>query len=94
MAWAPPSSAAETGQRQELYARCQREGVGISVMKPFCGGQLLDAQQSPFGAALTPYQCLQYALDKPGVMTVLPGIADRQQLRQVRQQLRQSLGGS
>lgn len=52
-------------------------------MKPFCGGQLLDAQQSPFGAALTPYQCLQYALDKPGVMTVLPGIADRQQLRQV-----------
>ena len=83
MAWAPPSSAAETGQRQELYARCQREGVGISVMKPFCGGQLLDAQQSPFGAALTPYQCLQYALDKPGVMTVLPGIADRQQLRQV-----------
>ena len=52
-------------------------------MKPFCGGQLLDAQQSPFGAALTPYQCLQYALDKPDVMTVLPGIADRQQLRQV-----------
>lgn len=83
MAWAPPSSAAETGQRQELYARCQREGVGISVMKPFCGGQLLDAQQSPFGAALTPYQCLQYALDKPGVMTVLPGSADQQQLRQV-----------
>ena len=53
------------------------------MMKPFCGGQLLDAQQSPFGAALTPYQCLQYALDKPGVMTVLPGSADRQQLRQV-----------
>lgn len=73
----------ETGQRQELYARCQREGVGISVMKPFSGGQLLDARQSPFGTALTPYQCLQYALDKPGVMTVLPGVADRQQLRQV-----------
>ncbi len=60
-------------ERAQLYARCQREGVGISVMKPYCGGQLLDAAQSPFKAALTPVQCLQYALDKPGVVTVLPG---------------------
>lgn len=28
---------------------------------------------SPFGRALTRYQCMQYALDKPGVLTVLPG---------------------
>ena len=42
-------------------------------MKPFSGGQLLDASVSPFGKALTPYQCIRYALDKPGVMTVLPG---------------------
>ena len=46
-------------ERQQLYARCQREGVGISVMKPFCGGQLLDAAQSPFKAALTHSQCIQ-----------------------------------
>ena len=57
-------------ERQALYRRCQKEGVGISVMKPFCGGQLLDAAQSPFGAALTQYQCLQYALDKPGYGSV------------------------
>ena len=37
-------SAAE---RHELYCRCQREGVGITVMKPFSGGQLLDAAKSP-----------------------------------------------
>jgi len=60
-------------ERSQLYARCQREGVAISVMKPYCGGQLLDAAQSPFKAALTPVQCLQYALDQPGVVTVLPG---------------------
>ncbi len=61
------------GERAAVYRRCEAEGVGISVMKPFSGGQLLDAARSPFGRALTPYQCIRYALDKPGVLTVLPG---------------------
>ncbi|MBQ8953327.1 MAG: aldo/keto reductase, partial [Clostridia bacterium] len=60
-------------ERADVYRRCQREGVGISVMKPFSGGQLLKADQSPFGVALTPHQCIRYALDRPGVLTVLPG---------------------
>lgn len=63
-------------ERLALYCRCEAEGVGISVMKPFSGGQLLDAKTSPFGQALTRYQCIQYALDKPAVLTVLPGIHD------------------
>ena len=57
------------GERQALYRRCEAEGVGIAVMKPFNAGQLLDAKQSPFKTALTPAQCIQYALDKPGVLT-------------------------
>lgn len=61
-------------QRMNLYRRCEAEGIGISVMKPFCGGQLLDEKTSPFAKALTKYQCIQYALDKPGVLTVVPGI--------------------
>lgn len=60
-------------ERAEVYKRCERLGIGISVMKPFSGGQLLNAKTSPFGKALTPYQCIKYALDKPGVLTVLPG---------------------
>ncbi|MBQ9438731.1 MAG: aldo/keto reductase, partial [Lachnospiraceae bacterium] len=60
-------------ERAEIYKRCEAEGVGISVMKPFSGGQLLDAAVSPFGRALTLYQCIRYSLDKPGVLTVLPG---------------------
>ena len=60
-------------ERAEVYRRCETEGVGISVMKPFSGGQLLDAKVSPFGAALTQYQCIKYALDRPGILTVLPG---------------------
>ena len=73
----------ENAERYALYARCQREGVGITVMKPFCGGQLLDAAQSPFGTALSRYQCIQYALDKPGVLTVLPGYDSERELREV-----------
>ena len=60
-------------ERAEIYKRCEKEGIGISCMKPFSGGQLLDASVSPFGAALSEYQCLKYALDKPGVLTTLPG---------------------
>lgn len=60
--------------RASLYREFETAGVGISVMKPFAGGQLLDGAASPFGAALTRIQCLQYALDKPGVLTVLPGV--------------------
>lgn len=67
-------------ERQRMYMRCEVEGVGISVMKPFNAGQLLDARSSPFGAALTTSQCVQYALDKPGVLTVLGGPANAEEL--------------
>ena len=70
-------------ERQSLYRRCEAEGVGISVMKAFSGGQLLDAKTSPFGRALTEYQCIQYALDKPGVLTVLPGVRNREDLKRI-----------
>ena len=62
-------------ERSAIYRRCEAEGIGISVMKPFSGGQLLDAAISPFGKALTQYQCIQYALDRPEVLTVLPGMS-------------------
>lgn len=70
-------------ERQSLYRRCEAEGVGISVMKAFSGGQLLGARTSPFGRALTEYQCIQYALDKPGVLTVLPGVRGREDLKRI-----------
>ena len=70
-------------ERMDLYRRCEAEGVGISVMKVFSGGQLLDAGTSPFGQALTEYQCIQYALDKPGVLSVLPGIRNKADLQRI-----------
>jgi len=70
-------------ERAAIYRRCEAEGIGISVMKPFSGGQLLDAAISPFGKALTKYQCIQYALDRPGVLTVLPGFSSVQQVEEL-----------
>lgn len=73
----------ETDERMALYRRCEAQGVGISVMKAFGGGQLLNGAISPIGHALTEYQCLQYALDKPGVITVLPGVRNRKDLQRI-----------
>lgn len=70
-------------ERQKLYRRCEKEGVGISVMKPFNAGQLLDAKKSPFHQALTTAQCIQYALDKPGVLTVLGGPRNKLELKEI-----------
>jgi len=71
----------EVAERAALYRECKRIGVGISVMKPFAGGQLLDAKSSLFKHALTHAQCFQYALDRPAVLTVLPGVRNMQDLQ-------------
>jgi len=67
--------------RQRLYETCQRLGVGITVMKCFGGGDLLDAKLSPAGAALTVNQCIHYALTRPGVAVVLAGAHSIDQLK-------------
>ncbi len=67
-------------ERRSLFQRCQKEGIGISVMKPFFAGQLLSADQSPFGTALSHCQCLQYALDRPGVLVAVPGVQTMEHL--------------
>ncbi len=67
-------------ERFSLFERCQKDGIGISVMKPFFAGQLLRADQSPFGIALSHSQCLQYAIDRPGVLTVVPGVQTMEHL--------------
>ncbi|MDE6598267.1 MAG: aldo/keto reductase [Clostridia bacterium] len=61
-------------ERAALFRRCEAEGVGISVMKPFHGGQLLSEKTSPFKKELTKNQCIQYCLDRPAVLAVVPGV--------------------
>lgn len=59
--------------REALYELCSRQGVGITVMKAFGGGDLLDEKLSPAGKALSVCQCIHYALTRPAVATVLTG---------------------
>ena len=67
-------------ERAELFRRCESMGVGISVMKPFHGGKMLSEKTSPFKTAMTRYQCIQYSLDRPGVLAVVPGIRNLEDL--------------
>ena len=63
-------------ERAELYALAEETGTGITVMKGYMGGRLFDASQSPFGVALTPIQCLHYALTRPAVASVMVGFGE------------------
>ena len=84
--WAPKNYAAPLlnmdPERQELYETCQRLEVGITVMKAFGGGDLLSDSLSPAGKALTAFQCLQYALDRPGVGCVMSGARSLEDLKE------------
>lgn len=62
-------------ERAELYAQAERTNTGITVMKSYAGGRLFDAKTSPFGVALTPVQCLHYALTRPGVASDMVGFS-------------------
>ncbi len=67
-------------ERAALYRLCEEKNVGITVMKGFFGGRLFDAQRSPFGTALTPVQCISYALTRPGVCSILCGFDTKEQV--------------
>ena len=60
-------------ERKALYELCEREGVAIDVMKAFGGGDMLNAKLSPFGAAFNEYQCIDYCLTRPAVVSVMAG---------------------
>ena len=68
-------------EREELYRVCEENGVGITVMKGYAGGRLFDAHTSPFGVALTPVQCLHYALTRPAVASVMVGYNTSEHVR-------------
>ncbi|MGI6217258.1 MAG: aldo/keto reductase [Coriobacteriales bacterium] len=71
--------ASSNPERTELYQMCEERGIGITVMKGFAGGILLDAKKSPFGVAMTPVQCISYALDQPAVSSMMVGVKTMQQ---------------
>lgn len=67
--------------RERLYATCEARGVGLTVMKGYAGGRLLSAEASPFGVALTPVQCIHYALTRPAVASIMVGAESVEHVR-------------
>jgi hypothetical protein len=67
-------------ERMELYRECEKRGIGVTAMKPYGGGQLLNAKTSPLRRGMTIPQCIQYALDRPAVLSCLPGVRSRADL--------------
>lgn len=61
-------------KREEIYALCEKNGTALTVMKGFAGGNLLFDETSPFGVALTPVQCIHYALNQKGVSSIFVGV--------------------
>jgi predicted aldo/keto reductase-like oxidoreductase len=49
-------------------------------MKGYAAGVLFSEQESPFGKALTPVQCLHYALTRPAVASVMVGVSSQEQI--------------
>ena len=54
----------------------------MTVMKGYAGGRLLEATHSPFGVALTPVQCIHYALTRPSVSSIMVGFDTPDHVRQ------------
>lgn len=67
-------------RRAELYQLCEENGTPITVMKGYASGRLFDENDSPFGVALTPVQCIHYALDQKGVASIFVGINNTKEL--------------
>lgn len=68
--------------RKELYEACEKLGVGITVMKAFGGGDLLNSKYSPAKVSLTPVQCLHYALTRPAVASIMSGARNIDELKE------------
>ena len=67
-------------ERRQLYQEAEKRGAAITVMKAYGGGRLLNAGSSPFGRAMSVPQCIQYALDRPAVVSCLPGVRNMKDL--------------
>lgn len=68
--------------RERMYRECEKSGVGLTAMKPYGGGILLDDRTSPFGKAMSIYQCLQYALDRPAMLSCFLGVSSLEEMKE------------
>lgn len=67
-------------KRANFYQICEEKNIAITVMKGFFSGLLFKDETSPFGVALSPIQCIDYALSQKGVASILVGCENVEQM--------------
>lgn len=67
-------------KRAELYKLCEKEEIGITVMKTLGAGKLISKEHTPFKKPLTVQQCIHYALTRPAVSSVMLGCQTRSEV--------------
>ena len=85
-------AGARVTTRGGLYATCAQAGIGLIAMKPYAGGLLLsegpmmpflekkEGLRHPGGMVLSPAQCINYVLSRPGMSTALVGCRSTDQI--------------
>lgn len=73
--------------RNNLYKYCQQQNISIAAMKIFGGGRLLSKDHSPFKNEMTPVQCINYVLTRPGVMSAMVGCQSSKEVEECIQYL-------
>lgn len=76
----PEECSGNVFERKLLAEKCAYMGVTIMAMRVFQGGSLLKEETSPYAAALTKPQCIQFALDKKGVASAIVGVKNLEEL--------------
>jgi len=69
-----------TQPRKDVFAACERHGVGLVAMKPFAGGFILGVEK---GAGFTPLNLISYALAQSGVSSVVPGCSNPREIKEI-----------
>lgn len=67
--------------RAAFYSFCEQRGVGLTVMKTLGAGKLLSREQTPFSEPMSVAQCVEYALSRPAVASVLLGMRSPEEVR-------------
>jgi len=89
----PKEEVPGSNERELLYLECQQKDIGFVAMKPYGGGRiftLLKKSSDAPDTAEIALQCLNYALTRPGVSTVLPGCKSIEEVRSALKYLEES----
>jgi predicted aldo/keto reductase-like oxidoreductase len=74
-------AARDIKERTLLYQECMQRDIGFVAMKPYGAGRIFSLLKDTSERTKVVLQCLNYALTRPGVSTVIPGCKNASEVR-------------